>query len=356
MKPLRTTSIISALLATLIIASSCASENRTYSEDLGRRSFDGWIKQYAPKAQAVGEVYMEYIERSPSGSGATPIYNNSYVRVNYTANTFDKNIFTTRTESVSKLLGRFAYTTHYTSDYFYFGTGSSKVCAGLKTALENMREGDSVRIYIPLNLGYGTGGEFTGGSGAYTGQLLPSGGAVPGPAFSYLGRPIIFNMRLSSVSYDPFIDERMWVENYAKTKWGMTKPDTLGLFVRIIKENPSGHPLKDSAATIYYENYFPSDGFLLSTNIDTVAKKHHRYTGDEQDYVAYTVNNSDGNTTILNKAYYIAIQKMRKGEIAEVISTSNWAFGATGLPNNVPEILPYQPVRYIIYAKDDKKE
>lgn len=355
MKALRITSRLAPLIALVLIVTSCAEKAETDITKYNRESFDGWMAKYAPSATPINEIYMEFVERGAAGNAA-PIAEHCYVRLNYTGRTFDQTIFVTRDQATSTLLGRFAYSTHYTDDYAQFSANNKKFCAGLRFALEQMREGDSARIYIPSNLGYASGSEFPGGQYAYTGQQKPGGGTMPGPAYAYLMRPTIFDVRLKKVDYDPFVAERQRVEDYAKLNWGATKPDTLGLFIRIIKENPTGDLLKDSSAYMYYQQYFPDDNFLIETNVDSVARKHHVYTTDETaSYEPILISSITGDVNVSNKAFFFAKERMRKGETAEVISISNWAYGSVGVVSKTPEILPYQSVKYIVYTLTDEQ-
>lgn len=356
MKAIRITARLTPLIALVLFAASCADKARTDLNKQDRESFDGWMAKYAPGATPVDQIYMEFVERGALDNSA-PVLEHCYVRLNYTGRTFDQTIFVTRNQEISTLLGRFAYSTHYADDYAQFSANNKKFCEGFRFALEHMREGDSARIYIPSNMGYGSGSEFPGGGYAYTGQQKPGGGTMPGPAYSYLIRPIILDVRLKKVDYDPFVAERHRVEEYAKTNWNMTKADTLGLFIRIIKENPAGDPLKDSSAYMYFQQYFPEDNFLITTNVDSIAREHHVYTSNEEEnsYTPILVTSIDGEANIAHKAYFFAKERMRKGETAEVISISNWAYGSSGAVSNKPEVLPYQAVKYIIYAMTDKE-
>lgn len=339
--------IIAALSFMVIAISmySCAQSDN--GEDtvkkLSRKSFDSWISINAPDAEPLKDIYIEYIERGDPAADQ-PVLGNTYVRIDYTGRTLDGYVFVTRTDSISRLLGKFRYNTHYVPGFTAFRSDNPKVCPGLRTALDHMRTGDSVRIYIPTDQAYNQGGEFDGADGAYRGQTFTGA--------SYMSRPVIMEVRLNQVVYDPYTWEREWVEKYASREWGLVKADTLGLFMRIIEANPEGDPLKDSSAMIYFEQYFP-DGFLVSTNIDTVAKKHNVFVDNEEDtYNPIVVSTTVGENYTEQKIYPIVVERMRKGETAEVIVMSLWTYGNEGKPANNPEISPYQPLRYIIKTQD----
>ena len=177
---------------------------------------------------------------------------------------------------------------------------------------------------------------------------------------TYTHLPVVFEIRLDAVTTQPFIWERDSVQRYAELRWAGSdySHDTIGMYMRIVKQNPAGDPIsKDSMVYVYYEEYF-MDGFLAATNIDTVARKWNVYdSGNEAGYEALAVQPSSGENATVNKVLYIAAPMMRKGEVAEVVTVSTWAHGDAGDASSTPEILPYQPMRYKIYITDgDRSE
>ncbi len=69
---------------------------------------------------------------------------------------------------------------------------------------------------------------------------------------------------------------------------------------------------------------------------------------NETAYDPLLLQGSAGANASTNKVLYIAVQRMRKGEVAEVVTVSTWAQGDAGSTNVTPEVLPYQPMRYRI--------
>lgn len=326
---------------------SCAKEAPNIANGLSRQSFEAWVAKYAPAAYAnpYKDIYIEYIERGPEDA-AVPVPDYTWLTVNYTGKTLDGSVFVTRVDSISRRIGKFAYTTHYSDDFLSFSSTSTKLCDGLRQAFERMRAGDSVRVYIPFDKGY-----------AYSMSINPGYAGEDGVTYTQL--PIVFEMRLKAVTTQPFIWERDSVQRYAELHWAGSdySHDTVGMYMRIVKHNPQGDPItKDSTAYVYYEEYF-MDGFLAATNIDTVARKWNVYGGgDESAYESLAILPSSGSNVTVNKVLYIAAPLMRKGEVAEVVTVSTWAHGDSGDASSTPEILPYQPMRYKIYIVDDNKQ
>lgn len=333
-------------LAATLLGWSCAKQAPNISNQLARQSFEAWVAKYAPNAYAnpYKDVYIEYIERGPE-NGVQPVLNYTWLILNYTGKTLDGNIFVTRVDSISRRVGQFAYTTHYCDDFLEYSSTSTKLCDGLRQALEQMRVGDSVRVYIPLDKGYMSAININSG---YNGES----------GVAYTSKPVIFDLRLKEVVTTPFVWERDSAERYAKLHWGTDyRNDTVGMFMRIITPNPTGDTItRDSLVKVYYEEYF-MDGFLAATNIDTVAQKWNVYSSSDMTvYDALSLTPSSGDNASVNKAIYMALPYMRKGEVAEVVTVSTWAHGDSGDASSIPEILPYQPMRYKIYTLKSEDE
>lgn len=339
--------LAAALVAAVAVGGwSCAEEAPNIGTGLSRQSFEAWVAKYAPAAYAnpYKDVYIEYIERGAEDA-SVPVLDYTWLTVNYTGKTLDGSVFVTRVDSISRRVGKFAYTTHYSDDFLFFTSTSTKLCDGLRQAFERMRVGDSVRVYIPYDKGYASATSVNAG---YAGEQ----GVV------YTQLPIVFEMRLKAVTTQPFIWERDSVRRYAELNWGTDYTnDTVGMYMRIVKRNPAGDPITaDSTVYLYYEEYF-MDGFLAATNIDTVARKWNVYvSGDETAYESLALTPASGVNAAVNKVLFIAAPLMRKGEVAEVVTVSTWAHGDTGDASSTPEILPYQPMRYKIHIMENDDE
>lgn len=336
---------VTAVLAAGLLGAgvwSCAKKAPDIAAGMARETFEAWVAKYAPEAYAnpYKDVYVEFVERGPEG-GAVPVLGYSWLTLDYTGKTLDGTVFVTRSDSVSRRVGKFSYMTHYADDFLEFSTSSTKLCDGLRQALQTMRVGDSVRVYIPMDKGY-----------SYS---MDMNDAYAGESVTYAMMPIMFEMRLRDLTMSPFVWERDSAERYARQHWGTDyRNDTVGMFMHIEKHNPEGDTItKDSSVYVFYEEYF-MDGFLAATNVDTVAAKWHftatsSGTGlNETAYDPMLLQGSAGANVSTDKVLYIAVQGMRKGEVAEVVTVSTWAQGDAGSTTVTPEVLPYQPMRYRI--------
>ncbi|MDE6499509.1 MAG: hypothetical protein K2K83_02245 [Rikenella sp.] len=333
-------------LGVLLAVGSCARESSGMAGELARESFEAWVEKYAPEAyrNPYKDVYIEYIERGDEAVAAVPVMGYTWLEVGYTGRTLNRDVFVTRVDSISKRVGSFAYTTHFCDDFIEYSSSSTKLCEGLRQAFERMREGDSVRVYVPLDKGY-------------TSAMNVNSGYQGESGVTYTSLPIVFEMRLKRVVSSPFIWERDSVQRYAERNWAGDEywRDTVGMYARIVKQNPEGDPIgEDTLVAVYYEEYF-MDGFLAATNIDTVAAKWNVYSSESSYDPVYVTPSSAANISE-NNVLYIVLPRMRKGEVAEVVTVSTWAHGDSGNASSTPEILPYQPMRYLIYASDGEED
>lgn len=337
-----------ATILSVVLIGSCAKESDDIGNRLARESFEAWVAKYAPEAYAnpYKDVYIEYIERE-TGDRAVPVLGYTWLTVDYTGRTLDGDVFVTRIDSISRRVGSFAYTTHFCDDFLEYTSSSTKLCEGLRQALEQMRVGDSVRIYIPSDKAYGSSGMNI--NSGYEGES----------GVKYTSLPVVFDMRLRAVTSSPFIWERDSVTRYVEQRWDGDEywRDTVGMYTRILKHNPTGDSIgQDSVVYVFYEEYF-MDGFLAATNIDTVAYKWNVYDNSSgETYDALAVSPSMASNASTNNALYIALTQMKKGEVAEVVTVSTWAHGDSGDASSTPEILPYQPMRYIIYVLEENSD
>lgn len=328
---------------------SCADDAPDDVPRLTREAFDAWVKKNAPNALPYKDIYIDYKDRM-IGS-IRPSQEQSWITLDYTGWTLDGSIFVTRSETLSKQIGKFAYTTHWIPDFLYYSRTSNKLCPGLLTALQDMRVGDSARIYIPLDQGFGNSGMNM--NAGYSGES----------GVTYNGFPMIFDLRLKASSLDPDGEEKQFIKRYAEQKWGTDYfVDTFDMiYSRIVEHNPLGDTItKDSSVRVNYEIYF-MDGFLAATNIDSVARAHNQYDEEEAEqkdlYNPVRVDISTlGPAQVDHKVIYMVLPHMRRGEVAEAVTVSHWAYGQNGRSDLKPEILPYQPLLYKIHALENTNE
>lgn len=327
---------------------SCADDAPDDVPRLTREAFDAWVKKNAPNAVPYKDIYIEYKDGAPGG--VRPSQEQSWITLDYTGRTLDGSVFVTRSETLSRQIGRFAYTTHYTPDFLYYSRTSTKLCPGLLTALQDMRVGDSARVYVPDSQGFGNYG------------MRVNDGYYGESNVTYNGFPMVFDLRLKASFLDPDGEEKQLIKKYVEQNWGADYySDTLDMiFSRIIEPNPTGDTItKDSSVKVYYEVYF-MDGFLAATNNDSVASAHNQYSEEDAEKdlygpVRFNISTLD-EKYVDHKVIYMVLPHMRRGEVAEAITVSHWAFGQDGKSTAKPEILPYQPLLYKIYALEETKD
>ncbi len=327
---------------------SCAEDGPSNTKQLTGQSFEAWVAKNAPGAVKYGDVYIEFIERG-AVDAVRPVIEMSWVSIDYTGRLLDGTVFTTRNEAISKFVGSYALTTHYAPDFVHYSRRGNKFCPGLIEAFHQMRVGDSARVYIPSSGGF-PGGVGMGINAAYQGEQ----------GVSEAGFPMIFEMRLRESILDPETAEKQQILQYANDTWGRGNyfPDSLDMVLsRIIKSNPMGDTItRDSGIQVYYEAYF-MDGFLARTNWDSVALAHNQYDAElaTQGYyqpVGLSLSLLGTGGQFDNEVLYIVPLHMRKGETAEAVVTSFLHFGQEGRSDYKPELLPYQPLRYVIHTLD----
>lgn len=337
---------IITLLGSLSLAMSCAEDYPNPTEGAARESFDRWIKNNAPQAVPIGDIYIDYIDtsaRSTLDSIVIPTIRKSYVKINYTGRTLDGSIFVTRSEATAKLVGSWSVKTHYCDDYLILLNGSTTICQGLYQGITNMRQGDSVRIYIPSNLGYVA--DF-----GFVKNYLTSG-------VSYQNYPVMMDLRLQNVVEHPEAFELKNLQQIAFSQWKQESRDTVypGIYMRKLNYNYDGYKITaDSSVYVNYAEYFVDSDFLIRSNIDSVIRANPEYTAkDETNKVPIQMQVG---TTSYGEIFRQGLRRMRQGETAEfLVMAKNTKDGEQGNPSYTPEILPYQSRRFVIQALTKKQ-
>lgn len=352
MKTIFTTALLVAIMT--FVFSGCAKKQENPTAQWQQASFDAWMARNEPAAIRYGDIYIAYIDTSARvvarAKGDTLIVPSalaSFIQTDYTGTMLSNTVFVARNKAISELVGSYSIGTHYCPDFVLLQQQSATFSTGLSQAMQYVRQGDSVRVFIPLPLAYD---EPFGQNSAYLTSET-----------KYLNFPVIINMRIKAVTNAPREFEVDSVNNFAALKWGQSVADTLakGAYIRKIKENPTGSKIgRDSVVYFYFAQYF-TDDFLIKTNIDSLRKNSPEYTKQTTDNMSgfdlkpakITVFNTE-----LDRAYSIGLSHMRKGEIAEIVVISDYTeSGVNGSPANIPEILPFQPRRYFLYALTDKE-
>lgn len=335
--------VTAAILA--VVAVSCAQIVSDPSENFAKESFDAWVKKYDPVAEKKPSgIYMRFIQRNSQWDNLpAPQINKSWLSIEYTGRTLGHNIFETRNSYLSQLVGSWAATTHFVSDYLLYAE-SQKLCAGLIDALSYMRNGDSVRVYIPASLAYNSSMNVNSG--------------YAGVSVAYNNFPVYFDIRIHDINEDPKQRELNYLRQYVRDHGFDPIIDSIdqGLYMKIIDPYPSGDTItKDSTVQFWHANYF-LDNQLVMTNVDTIARRAGYYSSTG-DYKSKTLSNANFTTTTGTYLVYPkVVLKMRKGEIAEALSVSWWGPGMSGDITAKPQILPYESLRYMIEVVDTSRK
>lgn len=334
--------IILALATLVILTTSCASETESNRIELADVSLREWLKKNDPEAELVNGVYMRFIERTKAEKPVKAVLGESWIYVNYTAYTINGTVITSRNELTARNAGVWASTTHFCDDYFQYATRNTPhVTEGFNRAIAQMSVGDSVRVYVPMSLSF----EYS----------MYGNASYINTAATYAGMPVYFDIRLNSVVEEPLTAETDSLDSFVKREWAKYTVDSIdtGLAMRRIIPNPTGDTItKDSTIYYNYAQYF-LDGFLIDTNMDSVAKKYNAYDpkkAEESYYIPSFLAPKSMAEEEAKTIFKVGTRKMRRGETAEFITISVFGQGNAGTPNGKPEVLPYQPTIYRIYV------
>ncbi|MCC8018619.1 MAG: hypothetical protein LIO85_02440 [Rikenellaceae bacterium] len=352
-------------------AVSCGERESVSYTETELESFEAWMAKYIntdPADKVATELpyggYIQWLHTDNTVAEIRPEWGD-YVEINYRGMLLSDwdhelergSIFMTRWEEDAERLGTFNYYCHYVPQLIIHNL-NNYIMPSMQQALQLMKQGDVVRLYLPSDQSSVVSGlTFDTSSNSNTGY----GGNTTQPTLV----PVIVEMELVRVVEQPQTDEERFVIEYAATEWGQTVADSVRqyIFMNIEEETSTDIAGPDSSLTVYYAARLAYDGFLLGTNIDSIAEKNNRTAST---YVSYTPSSGSDNSDT-----YLAVQALSEifetGEVTygswvEFITTSMFAFGSTGQDpaSTTTEILPYQPLIYTIYidkyGDDDDEE
>lgn len=370
---------IFCIAAAAIIIVGCAKKG---SEDFDARelaSFENWmtLRVLPNHPEAVRTASGIYIERLGKvhdwdGSETKPTSGTSWMVLDYLSHDIDGEVIATRDSVVAKREGTITRVTHYGPQFAGYKTDAAFFSKAEYEALSTMSAGDSVRIWTPALLGYGTGSQvFANG---YEGWRYSSKNEQASKGDNYKSKPAVIDFALRAVINYPSIYELNAVNaavadsNTVSTlKFALLTPaadnteEETGQYYRITHEGTveveggGTEPAKvinsevTNAIYIKYTCRF-LDGKLIATNYPEVALAEWGAFDDFYSVSSYTI----GSTTIIGSAVNNLLKsgKMRYSSKAEMIVTSTYGYGTDGksasagsssvAPN--PVIYPYTPL------------
>ncbi len=330
-----------------VVAVGCATPGDNPMADFPLESFEAWIDVNAPTADSLAEgVYIEYYSRATNWEELpAPIVDTSWIRLNYTGYTLDGSVFETRDSTLALQLGTWVQTTHFVDDYVPYAV-SNKICPGLYVALTNMRQGDIARIYISASM-------------AYSSTLMGENSGYAGPTLEYFGYPVYFDVMVDEIVDDPQEHEldslQRWVQANWKDKGYVVDSLAEGIYMRMILEDPTADSItSDSTVNYNWQSYF-LDNHPVNTNIEDLAEEWGVYSSSVLYDIEQMTPSKFEDSLSTYQVYRLAIINMRQGEIAEAVAVSWLAAGVFGDAGAVPQILPFESLRFNIetLAKED---
>lgn len=340
------------LLSSAVLAVSCA-KNPSDEPSAEQASFDAWMKKNEPGAKPLGDMYYYLV--SGSDSEANRVMDGDWVMVDVVGYDLEGNIFYNSSDSMlAKRLGAFTRKTHYVPKkglIAYNSQLSNGLTSGQMDMLLQMKEGDSSRVYMPSRLAYsGTG---TSTSNGYEGNVQLGA-----------GRPAVFDMKLRKVIKN---DINAYEEDLVRAKaseLGIPLTDTVRGnliykqsfgFKEMKPGDNTGNPITVDSSFYYYFTLRFLDDFVISTNVDTVAREAWGTSSAASSTPVLFDKSADGVSQVLMQVAEYG--KIYYGEVFRVIYTSRYGYGVAGYPTSsdspaapYPVVEPYTPLVMEVYA------
>lgn len=174
-------SLVSIMLTTLLLATSCIEEPTTTFEEVEQRSLKAWMEKHRPDIagnfQQEGGYYVEVLDYGVADSTAVT-GKDVWLWYNFTGRDLDGNICETRSANLATQLGTFTNYTHYIPAFRFSGAESHSIHEGTYLATFNklwvdgdsieVRYGTKLRLYLPSSV---TKGNSSTSDGGYEGQF-----------------------------------------------------------------------------------------------------------------------------------------------------------------------------------------
>jgi FKBP-type peptidyl-prolyl cis-trans isomerase len=291
------------------------------------------------------------ISHAQVGSGNTPQEGN-YVAFEYTGRKLPTvgsygRVFRTTDAALARQLNKFAYNTHF-APVFRCDT-PTVLQPALIEALKGMHVGDTVEVMSASWLAYGAS------------RVTAVNGEEDLPANS----PIIFTVALKEIAPDPKQRELDMVKSYvssrpdfvpAKDSLGNELP---GFYISYADTVPldTAHHYAATGDSVFvkYAGYYLQDGFLLDTDIDSVAKSGWQMVTNDTTYYDYIFSATAENISTIS-AFHYALLRVAPGSWLEFVFTSDYGYGAVGNSGTTTRMVyPYTPLRFKIYVAKNNR-
>ncbi|MEG1635855.1 MAG: FKBP-type peptidyl-prolyl cis-trans isomerase, partial [Rikenellaceae bacterium] len=331
-------STLITLFSAMVMFYSCAKEVESTTESYELKSLRAWVSINRPDMEEIEEGLFARIYHYDPTLKPRELYNSDWLEVTYRSQLLDGNYYYNMYPDVADTLGTFSYFTHYVPERVSAYNLGYTLSSAQAKLIQRMNIYDSVDIVSISKFAYSGNSVLTSVPTGYQGNSsLPA------------GIPAIMRMKYNGVISDMYKYERDEVRQYAMNYMQMSPSDTVAdlsmMFFKTIVSNPKGDTIsKDTTVELTYTGNF-TDGFVFDTNDSEVAKAHNIYTpqsGTSEDKYApmsftYSESESDGGTI---RGFKECVKKMRVGETAKVVFTSNLGYGVAGSSQGKTVIRP----------------
>lgn len=337
-------STLVTLFAALVLLFSCAKEVETDNESYELRSLRAWVSVNRPDLEEVQEGLFAKIYSYDASIPLQPLTATDWLEVTYRSQLTDGNYYYNMYSEVANQLGTFSYFTHYVPERVSAYNLTYNLPLSQSIMLQKMNILDSVDIVCISKYSYGGNLSASTPNGYQGNKTLP------------LNTPTVVRMKYNRVIHDMYKYERDEVRQYAYSQMSKPEndsvPDISLMFMKTIISNPQGDTIsKDTTVQVTYTGMF-TDGFVFDTNDAEVAKANNIYVkpGSSEDKytplsVTYSSGESEGGTIV---GFKECVKRMRVGETAQVVFTSNLGYGVNGSTQGKTIIRPNSPLVFTI--------
>lgn len=363
MKIFKSVLFLGAALLAFTFCSEKSNEDYTERE---QAVFDEWMGRNHPTVteRLDNGMYIEWLK--PKASSSKP-GDTDFVAVDYRGYDLRGNLIANRDSTVARHEGTFTTRTHYVPHYapanpaeYYLKKNTyydpNEFTAGEYAALALMSAGDSVRIYMPSMLAYGTTSSdyqygYEGWYNSYRNPKNISGSSYSLPSLG--GSPAVVELALRRIDKDPEARELAEVVDKASVL-GMAKvQDTIpGLYYKYIEPEDTKKDKIGMDSTFYmtYELRF-LDGFLITTNDAEAAWEDWGPVSGSFDEISFTASSSSFLSNFGQALHeFIKSEKVRYDSQMQIVFVSEWGYySGKAADSSLPTVVyPYTPLMMTI--------